>query len=289
MNRDRDCLRRFVFERFPVRGEIVHLDETWRTVLERRAYPPALERLLGETMAAAALLYATIKFDGLLTLQLQSQGALQLLLVHCNGDGRLRGLAKWRGEIGERSLAELCPGTLMISIDPGDGERYQGVVSVEGDTPAAVLEHYFERSEQLPTRLHLSADSDGAAGMLLQRLPGASADDDAWNRVERLGATLDEEELRELDAPTLLRRLFHQEDVRLFQPQPLGFQCTCSRERIATMLQGLGYDEVRSILDDEGQVEVQCEFCGQDYRFDAIDAEAIFAAVHQPDVPTTYH
>lgn len=275
-----------------MRGEIAHLTDAWQSVLQRRSYPPPIQRLLGEAMTATALLYATIKFNGLLTLQLQGQGPLNLLLVHCTGDGSLRGLARWQGEVTERPLSDLChQGTLVITIDPGEGrERYQGIVMVEGDSLAAALEQYFERSEQLPTRFHLAANDTRAAGMLLQRMPGpGNEDSDGWNRVERLGATLTREELLALDTKTLLRRLFHQEEVRLFKPQPIRFACTCSRERTAAMLLSLGYDEVQAVLQDKKQVEVACEFCGMNYCFDAVDAEAVFAASIQPDVPATHH
>jgi molecular chaperone Hsp33 len=261
-------------------------------VLERRDYPPAVRRLLGEAMVATALLSASIKFQGLLTLQLQSnQGPLRLLVVQCGGEGNLRGLARWRGEVGEAPLFTLCAeGTLVITIDPGFGkDRYQGIVSLTGDSLAAALEEYFAYSEQLPTRLRLLANERTAAGLLLQRLPGETLEADAWKRIEALGATLTDQELLNLDAQEIVHRLFHQEDVRLFEAQPMSFRCTCSRERIESMLLSLGYAEVKSVLQEQGRVSVTCEFCGMCYGFDAVDVEGLFAAAMRSGISTARH
>jgi len=288
---DRDSLRRFLFEQLAARGETVHLDAAWRTVLERRAYPPAVRRALGEATAAAALLSATIKFHGLLTLQIQATGPLRLLVVQLTSERTLRALARWDGEPEPGPLRELCgDGTLVLTVDLGQGrEPYQGVVSLRGDTLAESLEAYFERSEQLPTRIHLAADERVAAGLLLQRLPGAAtADADAWNRLETLAATLRPAELLELDAPTLLRRLFHEEDVRLYEPEIFSFRCNCSRERTAAMLLALGAAELRETADERGGLHVDCEFCGHRYAFDAIDIAGLLSGV-APDASTARH
>ncbi|HXH02334.1 MAG TPA: Hsp33 family molecular chaperone HslO [Candidatus Competibacteraceae bacterium] len=287
-----DTLQRFLFERLGVRGELVQLAQSWRTVLERRDYPPVIRRVLGEAMAAAGLLYATIKFDGQLTLQLQGgNGLLHLLLVQCQADGTLRGLARWHGEPAPAPLAQLCGGgTLVLTLESAKGERYQGLVAIHGNNLAGALEEYFDRSEQLPTRLWLAADGERAGGLLLQRLPGQSRGDaDGWNRIGMLAATLSEAELLGLDSGTLLRRLFHEEDLRLFEPQSLRFRCTCSRERIEAVLRSLGGQELRALLSERGKVGVDCEFCGQHYGFDAVDVEALLAAPGQPEVPTTRH
>ena len=288
---DRDSLHRFLFEQLTVRGEIVHLATAWRTVLERRAYPPAVRQVLGEATAAAALLSATVKFDGLLTLQIQAKGPLRLVVVQVTSQRTLRALARWDGEPALTPLRDLCgDGTLTLTIDPGQGrEPYQGMVSLYGDTLAEALEEYFGRSEQLPTRIHLAADERVAAGLLLQRLPGVvTADTDAWNRLETLTATLKSAELLELDAPTLVRRLFHEEDVRLFEPDTFCYRCTCSRERTATMLHALSEDELRQILDEQGAIHVDCEFCGHRYAFDSIDIAGLFAGF-APDVSIVHH
>ncbi len=290
--RDSDCLHRFIFEHTDVRGELVHLDASWRAVLERQAYPPAVRDLLGEALAAVALLSATIKIDGSLQLQVRGDGPVSLLLVDATAQGTLRGLAHWKGEVADGPLGAQvgAQARLSMTIDPGEGrERYQGLVLVERDTLAATLEDYFRRSEQLQTRLWLAADAQRAGGMLLQRLPGAAPEDEQWNREVLLGDTLTGEELLQLTARELLHRLFHEEDVRLFEPEPLSFRCSCAPERIETMLRGLGYDEVRDILEEQGRVSVNCEFCRQEYVYDAVDIERLFAAADQPEVPPTRH
>ena len=288
---DKDCLHRFVFENTDVRGELVHLDASWQTIIENKEYPDSIRNLLGEAIAAAVLLTATIKNNASLHLQLQGDGPLSLLLVEVNAQSSLRALARYDGEIPESSFSELVGNArLTFTIEPeGGGERYQGLVAVEQDTLAATLEDYFRRSEQLQTRLWLAADEHTAGGMLLQRLPGASDSEDNWERDVCLGETITRDELLNLSARKVLHRLFHQEDLRLFEPQALSFRCTCSRERIEGMLRGLGYDEVRSVLEECKKVEVNCEFCNTNYQFDRVDVERLFAASDQPDVPETFH
>jgi molecular chaperone Hsp33 len=290
-SRDSDCLHRFVFEDTDVRGELVHLDASWRAVLERQDYPPPVRELLGEAMAAAVLLSATVKINGSLHLQVQGDGPVRLLLVEVTAQRTLRGLARWSGEVAAGGLGDqVGTARLMLTIDPGEGrERYQGVVAVERDSLAATLEDYFERSEQLATRLWLAASEQRASGMLLQRLPGRSGDDEDWNRDVLLGETVSANELLELTARELLQRLFHQEDLRLFEAEPISFRCSCSAERIESMLRGLGYAEVRDILEEQGEVNVNCEFCRQVYAYDAVDVERLFAAADQPEVPPTRH
>jgi molecular chaperone Hsp33 len=286
-----DTLHRFLFERLAVRGESVHLNATWQTVLERRDYPPVIRRVLGEALAATALLSATLKVQGLLTLQLQAQGPLHLLVVQCTHSRRLRGLARWQDSVSKAPLSALCgEGTLTITFEPDDGqERYQGIVQLTGDSLAGVLETYFARSEQLPTRLYLEADDHTAAGLLLQRLPGGSADPDAWNRIEHLGDTVTAAELLGLDAQALIRRLFHEEDIRLFEADPVAFRCTCSAERVQSLLRALGREEVRSIVVEQGRVGVTCEFCGLSYDFDPVDAENLFTVPGLSGISTTRH
>lgn len=286
--RDGDSLHRFLFPDANVRGEVVHLDATWRTVLERHEYPAPVRRLLGEAMAAAALLAATIKLDGSMILQIQGDGPLHLLVVQCTSQRTLRGLARWKGAVPDAALPQMVGnGRLTITIDPGLGrERYQGIVELGQGTLAQVLEEYFSRSEQLATRLWLTANASRAAGLLLQRLPGESEDEDGWDRVEHLGATITEGELLDLSARDVIHRLFHEEDVRLFDPELVGFHCGCSRERIETVLRGLGHAEVQDILRQEGRITVDCEFCNQRYEFDAVDAEQLFAGGFSPGAPS---
>lgn len=288
-----DHLYRFVFERSNVRGEIVRLEDTYQEVLRRREYPPALRDLLGKAMAAAALLSATIKFRGSLSLQVQGRaGPLTLLLVQASSHGGLRALARWEGEVADgASLAELCPdGHLAITIEPEEGDRYQGLVDLAAGTLERVLDEYFRSSEQLATRVWLAADAERAAGMLVQRLPGEDPDADAWNRAETLAETIEMEELLHLTAPEIIRRLFHEEDVRLFDPEPFRFHCTCSSERVVSVLRSLGPEEVREILAEQGEIEVQCDFCNQAYRYDTVDVERLLLTdAETPPAPPTRH
>lgn len=290
---DRDVLLRFLFEQAPVRGELVHLDATWTALLERQDYPEPVRDLLGQMMAAGALLAATIKFGGTLTFQIQGDGPVNLAVVEVSAERTLRGLAHWQGELDDADLRSLVGnGRLAITIDPGEGgKRYQGIVPLERPTLAEALDDYLERSEQLATRLWLAADGEQAAGLLLQRLPDREdPGDEGWNRTTILAETLEREELLQVPGRQIIHRLFHEEDVRLFEPQVLSFRCSCSRERVANTLRGLGPDEVRSIIAEQGRVEVHCEFCNRRYEFDPVDAEQLFAAGGtQPDIEPTRH
>jgi molecular chaperone Hsp33 len=294
---DRDCLHRFVFEHYPIRGHLVHLDAAWRALIEHREYPDAIRDILGEAVAASLLLAATIKFDGVLSLQLRGDGLVHLLLAQCTSGLGVRGLARYHDadEQGgglsarEAGIVDLLgAGNLTVTLETDDGaQRYQGIVPISGDRLADSLQGYFENSEQLPTRLWLYADGDGASGMLLQQLPGASgkatpataaAIDDAWRRVQLIGDTLTPEELRTLADAEILRRLFSEDDLRLFEPSPVYFRCRCSRERVGGMLQGLGETETRAVLAERGEVEVRCDFCNRAYVFDAVDIGQLFNA-----------
>ena len=287
-----DSLQRFLFENTPVRGQHVHLDATWRAVLERHDYPAPLRTVMGELMAAAALLSSTLKFDGSLIMQMQGQGTLKLLVVEVTSDGTLRATANWEGDLVAGSARELLGGgKFAITLMPREeGLPYQGVVALEGDTIAEILEHYMRTSEQIETRLWLACDDHQAAGMLLQKMPAPDGGDpDTWNRLLHLGGTLARDELLKLPARELIRRLFHQEDVRVFEASPLAFRCSCSRDRVTTMLRMLGPDEVHSIVAERGQVEVTCEFCRKRYTLDAVDAEQVFAAAVQTRPSATRH
>lgn len=280
MKNHSDSLRRFLFEHAPVRGELVHLDQTWRSVIERHNYPDVLRDLMGELSAAAVLLAATLKLKGSLVLQIHGKGVLKLLVVECTGNLELRATAKWEGELGQGTLRELVgDGRFVITLDPKDGNQaYQGIVALDGETVAEILQNYMARSEQLDTRMWLAADGQQAAGMLLQRLPEQKSEDaDAFARASQLGATLKREELLSLPADELIHRLYHEEDIRLFEAQNVTFNCTCSRDNVARMLKMLGREEVGDILAERSEIEVFCEFCNERYVFDAIDAEAVFA------------
>src|SRR5580698_7832670 len=287
---DRDTLHRFLFERFPIRGHLVHLDAAWRALIEHRDYPHVIRETLGEAVVASLLLAATIKFEGVLSLQLQGNGPMHLLLAQCTSGLGVRGLARYRdlGLDPKSSVHDLIgDGNLTVTLESDDGaQRYQGIVPIEGQRLAESLQAYFQNSEQLPTRLWLHADAAGASGMLLQKLPGASslpaADaalvEDAWRRVQLIADTLTPEELRTLEDAEILHRVCNEDDLRLFEPSPVYFRCRCSRERVAGMLQGLGEAETRSVLAERGEVEVRCDFCNRAYVFDAVDVARLFNA-----------
>lgn len=298
---DRDRLHRFLFERYPIRGNLVHLDASWRALLEHREYPQAIRNTLGEALAASVLLAATLKFDGMLTLQLQGQGPMHLLLAQCSSDLAVRAVARYREDVTSTNLAEMSGGgNLSVTLETNDlSQRYQGIVPIDRGTLAASLQQYFEDSEQLPTRLWLHAGESGISGMLLQRLPEGSGNgnqsedpeeiDDAWRRVQLLGDTLTGAELESLSDEQILHRLFAEDDVRLFEPRPVFFRCRCSRERVSGMLRSLGSEEVRSILAERGDVEVRCDFCNRAYQFDAVDVEQLFASSPSADGSTRVH
>ena len=286
-----DTLQRFLFENLGIRGELVRLDASWQAVLERQDYPPVVRARLGELMAASVLLSATLKFDGSMTLQIRGDGPIPMMVVECTSARTLRGLAHWEDEPDEDSLfSQFGDAQLIITIDHKRGrDRYQGIVPLEGESFAQAVEGYLYRSEQLPTRLWLAADNDSAAGLLLQDLPGQYSEEDAWNRVSTLAETVTEPELLHLKPGEVIRRLFHEEDVRIFESEPVSFRCSCSRERVESTLRGLGHEEVTDIIRTEGEGGVNCEFCNRHYAFDAVDVERLFAGQTQPDVSNTRH
>lgn len=276
-----DRLQRFLFEDAAVRGAIVQLDSSWRNALERRTYPDAVADLLGEMMAASVLLTSSLKFEGALVMQIQGDGPLSLLVAECASDLAVRATAKWREPLEARGLRSLVgEGRFVITLDPRNGlEAYQGMVEITGAAVADALEHYMLQSEQVETRLFLACSRERAVGMMIQRLPGAATKDaDAWNRAGKLAETLTREELLALDPPVIVRRLFHEEDIRLFDAEVVTFRCTCSRDRVAAMLRMLGREEVESIVAEQGGIEVACDFCGRQYRFDPVDAQQVLAS-----------
>lgn len=319
-------LHKFIFEGLPVRGALVVLDDAWQEVLRRRvantqtgAYPPPVAELLGEMAAAAVLMQSGIKFDGALVMQIFGDGPVKLAVAEVQSDLRLRATASVTGAVApDATLAQLVnargQGRCAITLDPRlrlPGQQpYQGVVPLAGPGGVAlrgmaeVIEQYMRQSEQLDTTLVLAADDTRAAGLLLQRLPvqgqhnlaqrqvahEEGEQDDAFERLSLLARSLKREELLQLDADTVLRRLFWQEPLQRFEPRQGAsgprFACSCSRERVGAMLKGLGRDEAESILREQGQVEVSCDFCGQQERFDAVDVGRLFTpAAQQPPQP----
>ena len=316
-----DELHKFIFEGLPVRGMLVRLGPSWQEALRRRdtrgAYPPAVSALLGEMAAAATLMQANIKFDGALILQVFGDGPVKLAVAEVLPDLSFRATATVLGDVAaDAGLAAMLnlhgQGRCAITLDPqdksGGAQPYQGVVGLRGDageplqSVAEVLEHYMLQSEQLDTRLILAASYAGAAGLLIQRLPVEGEGNlerqhredeiglnEAFNRIAALTATITHEELLELDADTLLRRLYWEEDLRRFPPLLPHFACRCSRLRVRRMLLGLGAEEVHAIVAERGDVEIGCEFCGLQYRFDAVDVGELFTPeLDQPPVSAAF-
>lgn len=276
-----DQLHRFIFEHLGVRGELVQLGASWRAVRDNRDYPATVAAQLGEGLAAVMLLSGTIKFKGALILQIQAAGPLSLLVAQATDQRTLRGLAHWEGDVPPGDLAATFgEGRLVITAQAPSGEQYQGIVALEGTGLAEAIGNYFQQSEQLPTRLWLACDGEHAAGLFLQRLPGeTTADVDGWERVAALAETVTAQELLTLSAEQLLHRLFHEEDLRLFEPEPVAYRCGCSRERIEDALRAMGRAEVEALVEQEGEIHADCEFCGRAYVFDKVDAAALFAEV----------
>ena len=275
-----DTLQRFLFDGAPVRGALVRLDGAWQQVLARRAYPAPLKNILGQMMAAAQLMSANLKFDGALILQLHGSGPLRLAVVECNHDRTVRATAKWDGDLPEAPILDLLGGAgqFVITLEPklDKSQTWQGIVALEGDSIGQMLENYMLRSEQLDTRLILASNDSTAAGMLLQRLPDGHGEPEGWDRVRILGGTLQADELLTLPAADILHRLFHEETVRVFEPEAVSFSCNCSRERVGNMLKMLGGQEVGEVLVEQGSVEIVCDYCNQHYVFDEDDANELF-------------
>lgn len=281
--RETGQLSRFLLERSGLRGVHVRLDEAWTCIRARAAYPDAVAGLLGEACAAAAMFTGHVKVDGRLSIQLRGSGALRTVFAECTSAGRLRGLARYEPPLPETLDPRHFGADAMLAItiesaldETREPQRYQGLVGLDADSLSAAFEGYFGQSEQLPTRILLAADGARACGLILQQLPGASDDPDAWPRAQALFDTLGRDELLAQPAEALLYRLFHEEGVRLVAQKPLRFGCSCSRARVGGMLLSLGRDEAFESLQD-GRVEVICEFCGQHYHFDPVDLEQLFA------------
>ncbi len=274
-----DTLQRFLFENSNVRGTFIHLGNSYQTALGRYDYPAEVGQQLGQALVASSLLSATIKFDGSLILQTQADGPINMLVAQSNSQRQIRGLARWQ----ETLLAEQAnnlygDGHMTITIDNKNDERYQGIVDLAGGSLARAIENHFKQSEQIQTHIWLAADGQQAVGMLLQHLPGKDPDQDLWNRLETLSTTLTNEEMLSLSTEEILFRLFHEEEVRLFEAEPISFRCSCSHDKVADMLRALGPDEVHEIIEQEEKISVGCEFCNQQYEFDRVDAEQLFAS-----------
>jgi len=314
MSDTKDTLQKFIFDNAAVRGEFVEISDTWGEIQARHDYPPAVKTVLGEMLAAAALLSANLKFNGAIIMQIHGDGPVRLLVVECDSELRLRATAKIAPDAVVADDATLTAmlnatgkGRFVITLDPIDkmpGQQpYQGIVPLDGEDMATVIENYMLRSEQLDTRLWLAANEQVSRGLLLQKLPRHSGEKDqsvqmsetedleTWNRAVMLASTLKQPELLSTDIQTLMNRLFWEETIRVFPPSHPQFHCGCTREKVGNMLKMLGQPEVTSALDELGQLAINCDFCGKHYAFDKVDCAQLFASdapvevlIHASDV-----
>lgn len=270
-----DCIRRFIFEDMGIRGEWVCLrDSLGQAKQFQKLAGQSVEELLGQALAAVVLLSATIKFRGSMVLQVQGDGDVQAIVTQASSDRKIRGLVRSAERVSGTTLKDMLgDGRLVLTCESDIGEPYQGVVPVESGSLAEVLQTYFRQSEQLTTRIWLFANENQAAGLMLQELPGDKNAQSDWERIEMLADTLTEQEMMTLDSEVLLYRLFNQERVRLFDAEPVSFECPCSRRKISAVLRTLGRVELEDIIRERGSIDVDCQFCGKKYRFDQIDVE----------------
>jgi len=290
--KNHDRIQRFLFEDEPIRGQLVSLDNSWQTILERSDAKGYAREILGHALAAVSLLASTLKFDGNITLQIRGQGALHMLVAQATSERTLRGIVRQSHQIEDEtaSLADIFQSDkIVITIDSGKGKPHQGIVPLYGHTLSEALGAYFEQSEQLQTHLWLAANDNNASGLLIQKLPGEPHDPDAWDRILKLSETITDNELYDLGSEELVYRLFHEEAVRVFKQHPVNFECSCSRERTGSMLKSLGRTELEDILTTEGSIGITCEFCNEHYSFDAIDVEGLFSESFPENSSTTRH
>ncbi len=295
---DNDYTQRFIFDESDARGELVALERSYAEVLAKHPYPEPVAQLLGELMAAAALLVGTLKFDGLLILQARSEGPVSMLMIECSSKREIRGLARYDAEqiAPDATLNDLMPqGVLALTVDPTHGQRYQGIVDLDGADLSECFTNYFVMSQQVGTRFWLNADGRRARGLLLQQLPADRIKDEeeraaSWQHITALASTLTADELLSLDNETVLRRLYHEEAVRMFDVQPLRFRCSCSRDRSGNALVSLGQEDAQQlVIENGGSVEIDCQFCNERYLFDAADVAQLFAGAGVDTPSDTRH
>ena len=271
-----DSLQRFSFDNTNIRGELAHVNASYREVLKRHQYPTLIAKAVGELMSATALLSANLKFTGRLTLQIRLPGNISLLQAETSDKGQLRAIARYE-EGTEESELSFDDGQMIITIEPEVGQRYQGITLIKGGNVAGALEDYFEQSEQLGSRFWLACDGQNAAGFMLQQMPSEQGDDpDAWDRLSHLASTIKDEELINLNNEVLLHRLYHEEQVRTYPASELSFFCTCSKDRIGNALHQLGKDELMQIIEEQGKISINCDFCKQAYSFDKEQVNELF-------------
>jgi len=275
-----DTFQRFMLDNCHVRGEIVRLSASYQDLVANKSYPEVVQRLLAEATCASVLMTGTLKFEGRLAIHARGQGPVNLLMAEATDQKVFRSIAQYADELPDSdSLADLLgQAQLAITIEPSKGQRYQGIVPLERATLAECLAQYFDLSEQLDTHFMFGQDEQGCYGLMLQKLPDYKMieDQDAWDRIRQLSETLSFDELKEHDNATILHRLYHEESVSVYDPEPVRFQCTCSEERSIASLESLGKEEVLAILEEEPVIGVDCQFCGTHYEFDRERINTLF-------------
>ncbi len=287
---EQDSLRRFLFEGQGVRGEWVKLAASWQTAKQHQRGSENVQQQLGQALAAVVMLSATVKFKGSMILQAQGDGEIKTLVAQATDQRKIRGLVRGKDNVATGPLEDMFgQGRLVLTVETENGQPYQGIVPLQGGNLADALQTYFEQSEQLKTRIWLFANATHAVGLLLQELPAHQHDEDGWGHIEILANTITEQELFALDCEQLLYRLFHQENVRLFDPEPIEFSCACSRSRIEKTLFAMGRAELEDILKTQDVIEVNCEFCSEHYYFDKMDVENILSQTSAVNGTETRH
>jgi len=280
-----DQLQRFLFDDFEIRGEIASADNSFNEIIKNHDFSPEVENVVGELLVATTLLTAMLKFEGKIAVQLQGDGPLKMAVINADQNLQVRGTARVEGDTTGLSFPELVgKGHMMITITPDDGERYQGIVDLQKESLSACIENYFEQSEQLPTRVILhanSAQTPQAAGILIQTLPATSESHEAdFQHVTALAQTVKEDELYDLGHEDLLYRLYHEEQVRLFETQAITFKCSCSKERCLSSLASISSEEILEILKETGAIDMHCEYCAADYHFEVNDLQILLGDEH---------
>lgn len=271
-----DSIIGFSFESLPVRGALIHLGRSWRRMQRDHAYSPLVAETLGHAAAATGLIAHSLKFDGAITLQLQGS-ALQMLVMQCTSEFDMRGMAVMEEGVEATSFAELATGAhCAITVDSGE-RPYQGIVAIDGETLASSLEHYFDRSVQVPSHVALVANDETAGGLLLQQMPGQPIDPDDWNRLHFLAETLSIGDFEGEAGMELIGKLFAEDDVRVYEPKPVDFRCRCSSQKAEDVLKMLGEEEARAALEELGSIEIICEYCGRKRQYDAVDVSRLFS------------
>lgn len=278
--KESDTLQRFLFEHASIRGEIAHLDETYKNILHQHPYPPVVKRLLGEALVSCLLLAGSIKFEGDVSLQFHGDKRLPLLLVQCDHQLQIRAFAKYQdnAEAIDYSSAFLEGKMALIIQQNNTTQAYESIVPIRSTSMSDNLTHYFAQSEQVASQVWLAVNEDSAAGILLQLMPGQDTQqrEEFWEYAVMLGQTISDDELLMLDNPTLLHRLYHETELRLYTARPVSFQCRCNLKKMKQVLTVLGEEEVQQLLKEKGHVEICCDFCNQAYVFDPIDVTLLF-------------